>query len=926
MSLRIPQWVWLMCLACLMGLGLWIWSPKRQASGLTHWLPQKLAQQVNAFSTLSRDFGLGRLVVLGFRVPEGEDIFYPRWLGANKSLTQRLLETKGVVGVVSLAGVPSIQRKGKKLDVSLSIPNDLVHFSKQAQQALRERMLRDPLMKGGVFSPDGRIALFVCLLKDSKTPGKMVNAIMEHFDALRKKYTKLTFFADGLPTVQTMLPFEMLGELGRIGGWGILFLLFVWVGLWRSFDSVMWSVALAAVGGLSGMILCIWLFGGWSDEFLFLPLFAFCASTWWGSFLAKGTRGRVSFVGESGRVYLRAWGAACLVVSLSLGGMAFLDFPVLQRLGVGLALTMLLVALLGAVLLLPGMSSTSSLGTLKDTPERRIFLLGTKGRLILSILMMVCLTGLFTLSPGRELHDFFPRQTPLYLGGQLQVRHLGGSQPFFIRFRGDLKDPVWLKVMARLTQKLKLEKRISHPQSLAHIMLRLHYLFGSLPRIGDERQLIVSLFMMVDGQAILKSLIRNNVRDGIIQARISLSSTAYNETFSKRVNEYIRSMPTRYHKVDMRKLSAAKRQALVRWRVHWIVDGLRDWWRLSTKRQLSKAQEAKLQTLLTQLLRLRLKKSPPVRIGKTLVEPLKAFVASEDFDLELTAPEQKKATRALLALDASGTPLAKEAIQRALLEALKGSKAASDKEGMKYALKSLDALFRRLYRGVVRDRLQGKCLQVLLSSKRIVSSRQKTFVWRDNQKGTSHTLDLRELGGHLSEVFNPHWIEVGKGPHKLRIEQVGLHSLFEALHRRVWPYFVSIGFLIWIGLFVVGGWLVKKPSVAFLGTLMGLFAVASLLGVMSWMNIPFDWPLSLLVLWMFAFFAFPFFLLLSQETCSEGMWWGLSRRVLSVIFLVCPLFFASIPMLRHIGFVFGMGSVLFWVALFIFFAEKRETA
>lgn len=883
LSQRLP-WVRLVVLLLLALALVAIPLQRLSLAPAVRYLPPTAAKQLEAFAQVTADFGFSRSILLGIRTAPKEDVFSPRVVALNRTLTDWCQRQEEVSEVLSLASGLSISAKDGGMVVKKLLPSAKKKYTKTLQDQTKARVLGDPLMKGSVVSADARGTYLIIQLKAIK--GEALAAFSRRFLRFVERQAKAHPFVElsytGQPiTAAAIEPAGLLDAKAFAPVTGLLFLMF----------SLLWLV---------GWQRKVWTLFGWMTVSLF------------GIAAVAGQTGELS-LGLALVPLLSAWllGLALLfpqssplrsLVLLSLLSIGF--FIIGNGWAQQFATTCMMTSLaaLSFVWLCPPPSYTPAPAPTWFQRELIPFRLGMFFFVVFGISS--------SLLAYKGIPDvFYPKGSRLQKGQVLANKHFQGASPLFVRFQGDLRDPITLKAMERLGKRLEAHPSIHAVQSMAGLISRLNLLLNQAHRVPDKRSQIQALWLFLEGQPALKKLVRKKGKDGILQARVVLKDSWHQRSLMSYIEQARKHLPRHAKQASWASLTPLQRKQALSYRTTWMLEGVLLW----LKTIYPTPPSERLRPQMAQAIEKAVKQAqiPASRVvleANRLQKRLWGYLKSEDCDLELNKKQKFLLLRALLIHNRKGTMLQSEKTQAALQQALKQIGAPQDKSSIRYGMRSLMEIARRLYKQQQVDSLQRSLFGALRYDKRWIQA--FTIALRKRSNNQPQAL-INKLRAELVEIHSPLWIFPAKQAPAFTTVHTGIHAIQLQLgHQSV--------FLLGRGLFALGlfcfvlcSLLSFPPSLPWRISL-GLPAfVLITLGVMGLLQIPLSFPNMLLLLLQVPLYLYLAFLFLSQpKTHRDALPLFQAAAWLSIPAI--PFLFASLPLLQQLA---QMLTLTPWVIL-----------
>ncbi|MCB9643108.1 MAG: hypothetical protein H6728_08540 [Myxococcales bacterium] len=975
-SSRVARWQWRVLLAlAILGVlaGSWVLRSVRQQKAprailpdISSLVPAKWRREVERFAKVNRDFGFDRAVIIAVKAPHQQDVLSSEMIAFNQALTRALKKMPAVERVISLPSSLSIRVKKQTMVVKKLFPDKLSHYTSEAAKQLRSSLPRDPLFRGSLISPDGRVALTICLLqKDLGSKGHLAFAkdLFQVMDEIGGLAPEARIGLSGQPMVEAL----MIRALKRESPWlypmaAACFLFFL-LCLMRSWRVLVWWSLWSIASGTWLALLLWFLFAQIHVAMWLVPFLWFWVGLAWSvEFVVAERLSRVDY--QAARRYVRSLRVGLLSagVLMAAGSLAWgaWGWAIVAETALVSVLSLFVLSLFAWMLWPrpPGTSRERAASAsypsafMQEPPtpltgeakvlwqlegdgvarwlyqSRRLWMMGTL------VLLIIAGMGLRHLSWGRQLQGFLPKLGLLAQGESIVRQHFGGETPLLIRLVGDLRHPAVLRGLDRASRLMEVDEQISHPQSIAGLIRHLHSIMKGSPRIPNERKQISALWVLLEGQPALASLLRNEGKDGILQARVRLTSLLEERGLVDRIDRYLQAIPRRAQRVDLRKLPVAMRRALVQKRALWVAEGVGIWSRREGGGALDRTIQARLATDLLPFIEQAQAAAWRVSSSYRLRVALQLYLASEGCDIELTPELRKKVLTSLAAALPKGGEISLAIVNTAMRRALQGSSAASDKDGLRYASRAIVGLLIAQARAFQREKMLDAVLSVLKAQPGFLGS---SLGQRLSLGGKVAAKLLKELEAPLYVVQDPNWFRTDRGKPLVRVIHTGLHRFWlpmaQGAKAMIWPTLGAFAILV---LLLVGllfrsmgeAWKVLWPLGA---------TTLAVLGMMGWFQIPLDLFTLLLLFTVLLFCLFLFVRLrYASRSVRRSLQAGMplfGQRIAplmaastqQVVLFLAPLSFlcfSVIPMLFEVGMLWGMGMVFaLWMGVGTLFAD-----
>jgi hypothetical protein len=873
---------------------------KAPSPSLSSFVQGNQHKAIQAWSKLAKDFAFSRALLVSIRATKQtkEGIFAPNLLTLNQQLTHWLKQHRHLTSVLSLAPSLSISKGNETLIVKKVLDRPANTLSPSQRAAIRAHILRDPLYRGSLVSADAQATLLLFQLKPKLTSAQRRQTLYEvenKLRALQKQNKNARLGWIGAPAVAHLAADSVTKDLKAFLPivLGLFFLLLLLaIRQWRQRFLFLAGWGLFVTVGVSGFL---GMTGQWVATLAWLPLLG-----WWTLAIAQLTTKDPS----SGPFSLAPTTSKSALYLAILGGIcATTQQPLALQLGTVAAWAgVLLLAITRIIPAQPAHASTNA----QITSFLRI---PSVGWFVLCALALGTIQLKWTGTPN-TLNRHIPTKSSPFLwlqeGHIAQTKHFKGATPIFLRFRGDMRDPIVLKAVERLSRRLEAHPTIHAPQSIGALIRHLNSLLGQSPRIPDKRNQIQMLWSFLDGRPELKSLVRKQGKDAILQARLQLKDQWKQRHILAFIEQSTASLPTHYRTFAFRKQSHTIQKQLVQYRSQWITEGILLWVKRHSTQPLPDSLLLPIASIIQQAV---IKTAfPPKQFvlnSTALRKQLWVYLSGENCDLEIKQKSKQKVLLQLLIANQQGALLSSESIRACITKGIKGTKAESDKASIKYAVRSLVDIVNRLYKQqVTRQTLQG-----------IFGQFRKQRAWllgfsKDLGDGVNHPNQrIAEAEAELQTLFSRSWYLPTGGKQKLHITHTGLQAItIPNTTQAVRMLQIALVAFSVIGLFVLALFGSDKPSrwILALGPSSSMLA---LLGALGWVSVPITLPIAWLVVGFGLLQGFASMqLTLTPPQTRDIQAWERTMFWFSLPFL--PLLFATTPLLVHLGWALLLGPII----------------
>jgi predicted RND superfamily exporter protein/CRP-like cAMP-binding protein len=524
-----------------------------------------------AFETRTRRlFGQRDALLVGL---VADDVFSPAALRALARMTERMGRLQGVHHVVSLANAPRMHSAGDDIWIEpflAEIPTDPA-----ALAALRSEALDHPLYGGTLVSGDGRVAMILVYLGESRSRGPAASELAGRLEAIAAEEARtagVDAWVTGLPYVKAAVSRALLEDLERLLPLSLLAVAVVawiafrsWRGVWipgaTVVLAVIWTVGAVAAGGhplnlVTTLVPILVIAVGFSYAVhLVSEYFELARRDEWGPPQAAAEAlARVALP-----VFLTALTTAVGFVSLSVSRLpAVRAFGLFSVLGVTAALlatltfTPAVLALLRAPPPRPHRESRFDAIAARtarfDLEHRRAILVAG------AFATLIALVGMTRIHMGTDVIANFDPDSPIRRHLDALGEHFGGVSSFDVVLEsespGSFQEPAQLREIRSLQSWLQAQPEVARTASFVDYLMLLHRAFqGGDPAqfsIPESRALVAQLLFFGGGEAI-EGFVDNRFQRTRVAVRTRAMNSAETAALVARVEERLETRLPNLH-------------------------------------------------------------------------------------------------------------------------------------------------------------------------------------------------------------------------------------------------------------------------------------------------------------------------------------------------------------------------------------------
>jgi len=509
---------------------------------------------------------------MGMIVLETDDIFKKDVLEHVKAITDTLKYTKGISTVTSLTDVIDIKGSDWGIEIGKLVDEYDMPDTQQELDSLKLRVFSKEMYKGSIVSEDGTSTLIMFTMLDDVDKQQLAYDIREKISKLNLP-EKLYF--GGLPMMMNDISDLIMSDIVRLIP--IVFLLIAFV-LFISFRttrgvvlplltaaiSVIWTLGIMTLFGyeitmISNIIPIILLAVGSAYTIHVLNRINQCIET----DRKKALQIALAYIITP--VILAAVTTVIGFVSFVFGAYLTMikDFGIFTALGVFFALLL-------SVFFVPALISAFSMyksanrlrrngkageGFLSDKilrPLKNILLKHPKYALTFwTLLLLLTISGVFMIQRSVNMADYFKPGNPTRVTEDIMQEKFGGSLPVYVVFEGDIQNPEVLKMIRKTQDYMETIPGIDKTQSVADLIEEMSEVMGEGKKIPDDKDKIVNLWFLLDGQDIMEQLVTYELDKAIIQSKFASADSKLMEDFEAAMETFVTENSTEECQIEV---------------------------------------------------------------------------------------------------------------------------------------------------------------------------------------------------------------------------------------------------------------------------------------------------------------------------------------------------------------------------------------
>ncbi len=495
---------------------------------------------------------------MGMIVLETDDIFKTEVLEHVKQITDSLRITEGISTVTSLTDIIDIKNVDGGIEIGKLIDEYDLPDTETELDSLKNYVFSKDMYKGSIISDDGTATLIAFTLLedvDKQAIGKNIKNIVDALNLPEKVYY------GGVPIMLSDISNLIISDIVWL--FPIVFILIALV-LFLSFKSARGVVLPLLTAGVA----VIWTMGLMVLLGYELNMISSCIPV---ILLAVGTAYTIHVLNRINQTYNKDRKKAMIkaltyiiipvvlaAVTTAIGFISFVfgayltmirDFGLFTSIGT-------LLALLLSIFFVPAIISVFSLPKKKNTEQQKEkknflshYILRPLVKLLFkhpkytlttwAVLILLSIGGAFLIKTSVNITSYFKKDNPTRISEDIMQKKFGGSLPVYVLLKGDMQSSEVLKMMSKTQDYMEQDSNIKTTQSVADLVKQMNDAMGEGLRVPDERNKIVQLWFLLDGQDIMEQLVSDDLDEGIIQSRFASIESETMSDFVKYMDKFI---------------------------------------------------------------------------------------------------------------------------------------------------------------------------------------------------------------------------------------------------------------------------------------------------------------------------------------------------------------------------------------------------
>lgn len=508
---------------------------------------------------IAQNFGSNSM---GIVILESNDIYQHEVITHVKMLSDSLAEIEGITSVTSLTNIINISHTEDGFEVGKLVNDDRLPKSAEDFELLKKKVLANDMYRGSIVSEDGTSTLIIFTLAGDANVKALSQKVIEKTESLQLSEK---VYYNGTPMLVSYISDLMERDLIRLLPFAFIVIALVLLFSFRSIKgialpllvaviSIVWTLGVMSVLGVSMSMI--------SNN---IPIIILAV----GSAYAIHVLNRVNQIQqtEPDKAIQKALAYVMIPVILAatttvIGFVSFIfgsylnmitDFGIFTALGT-------FFACIFSIFLVPAILSLLKPTKAKNTPTTYSnafllthFLIPLKNLIIKhpkyilsiwTILILISITGMFSITRSVDVKDFFKEGNPAREAEQIMIDKFGGTKPIFALFKGDMQNPEVLQKMKETAEYMKQSPDIETTQSIVDLIEQLNYAVSGEEGIPEDQAMIEQLWFLIDGNEMMQRFVSEDLTEGIIISKFKSPDNQSKKKFADYMETYIKENST----------------------------------------------------------------------------------------------------------------------------------------------------------------------------------------------------------------------------------------------------------------------------------------------------------------------------------------------------------------------------------------------
>jgi len=539
-------WGIVLAVALLTAVCLGLAGQLKQEDDILGFLPEG-NPEIAMFQSINEEFGGLDAALVGIEAP---DVFAPEFLERLQKTTDALSALPNLDHVLSITNVADFEADPMGGVVAgMLVPG--IPASAEEQAAIRAKVLSRDHIRGSLVSDDGTAVVLVAFASYRSDPQKVAQDIRNIVEA---SFSAEQLYWGGAPFISTYIFQTTQEDLRRLSPWAVAAILMIMVFAFRDVVGTLLGLVSTGIGILVSRACMVVADVPLNIVLGSMPIILFAVGSAYGIHILSryNAHARVVDCPEAVRRTISGTGPVVLTAGLTtaVGLLSFvaMDIEPLRIFGIFTAIGIVATLVL-SLTFIPAMLVILDLkGMSNARPFAIDFLMSVTGRLwdhqktVGVLVALLAVAGIALSGNVTSRVD----QSAFYSPGTLPDRadhflteHFGGSQFIQVLVEADLRDPVHLRRVRELAERIEILDHVARVQHVGQPVALLNEMMEGQPRLPDNRAKVESLFGFLTGNPAVRQLANEERTRALMHVTVGTNKAEEIEVLLEQVNALV---------------------------------------------------------------------------------------------------------------------------------------------------------------------------------------------------------------------------------------------------------------------------------------------------------------------------------------------------------------------------------------------------
>ena len=506
-------------------------------------------EDVSVFRTINERFGGLDVALIG--IEAGDGLFTAAFLERLRAATEALNDLEQVSYALSIANLEDLTADLEHGGIELKTLIDALPQNPAETAALREKVLSRDTARGNLVSADGRAVLIYCFAGYGSDPRGIAqqirSVVSEHFP------DQPTYWG-GAPFISTYIYDTTEEEMARLTPWAVIAILVILLITFRDLIGTVLALLTTGMGIAVAHGLMALLGVKFNIVLSSMPIILFAVGSAYSIHILAHYYALEPKLGVEKAIQatLEHLGPVVLAAGLTtvagLLSFVMMDIEPMRTFGLFTALGILSTLILSitfvpAVIRLTGLRRKNSGRWTISSTMSNLAATAQRERRWVGVILLACgLVAAFhagRVDARMDHGSFFSSGSPPDLAERFLGEHFGGSQFIQVHAQGDLKDPLVLRELRRVADRLSLLPYVTDVLHIGDALAVANEALEGMRRIPDTREKVGLLYGFVTGNRALAQLVDDERTEALLQIKVNATRADQLEPLLEEVERWV---------------------------------------------------------------------------------------------------------------------------------------------------------------------------------------------------------------------------------------------------------------------------------------------------------------------------------------------------------------------------------------------------